>query len=316
VKLIISDLGALRGFVSREFAWTIGDLVTTFGWKHVEPRELCPGELKRSVIDRLGGMPEVILFWECYWFINDNAEEVDRLDCRKAVFADDIHIRRDDQTFLRWPAFIIADAILCTYENAFVRLFPSFAARKPVVWVPHAASPEFMLPFNEHSRNSVLLSGALGPAYPLRQQMKSLCDLGTLPIVHVPHPGYHEYYNHATDPRVGCGYAGLIHRFRSVFTDSSIHRYIVAKHFEIPATGALLIAERAAADLLGQLGMVEGEHYIATSSTELEATIRFVVDECHHPELDQVRQRGQRLIWEKHTTSERARLINATLNEG
>ena len=80
-----------------------------------------------------------------------------------------------------------------------------------------------------------------------------------------------------------------IHRYRSAFTDCLIFGYLVAKHFEIAATGALLVADRAATGLLAQLGMFEGEHYIATSNDELEETIQFVIDEGHHRELDEMR---------------------------
>ncbi len=145
--------------------------------------------------------------------------------------------------------------------------------------------------------------------------MKALHDLGIWPIVRIPHPGYGQSYDHSRDERVGAGYARAIHRYRSAFTDCSIFGYLVAKHFEIAATGSLLVADRAAKGLLAQLGMFEGEHYIATSNDDMEETIQFVIDESHHRELDEVRRRGQRLVWEKHTTRERARLIDATFND-
>ena len=199
-------------------------------------------------------------------------------------------------------------------ECVFAILDPAFAATKQVVWVPHAASPEFLLPFNESAENSILLSGALGEVYPFRQRMKSIYDTGRFVIVHVPHPGYQQYYNHSCDERVGAGYARTIDRFRSAFTDCSLHRYLVAKHFEIPATGCLLLAEHAAADLLEELGMIAGEHYIATSPDDIEEKIRSSSRSQTHGELDHVRRRGQQLVREEHTTRERVRLIDATFN--
>jgi Glycosyl transferases group 1 len=315
MKLIISEYQAIRTFVSREFAATIEELVSTFGWKHVQPAELRAGRIRASLVDILGSVPDVILFWEGYWFINGHADELDGLDCRKALFADDIHDRGNDRFYLLWAAFLICDTILCTYKNAFLQFYPALAARKEVVWVPHAASPEFLLPFNERAENSILLSGAIGESYPLRQRMKALHDLGTWPIVRIPHPGYGQSYDHTRDERVGAGYARAIHRYRSAFTDCLIFGYLVAKHFEIAATGALLVADRAANGLLAQLGIFEGEHYIATSNDEMEETIKFVIDESHHRELDELRRRAQRLVSEKHTTRERARLIDDTFDD-
>jgi hypothetical protein len=315
MKLVLADLRDLRKFVSREFATTIGVLVSDFGWSHIEPFELFRdgGRLAPRLVEKLGGMPEVVLFWEGYWFINVHAEEIDRLDCHKAVFTDDLHHHDEPRKLMRSAAFILSDTILCTYANAFPVYYPEFASRKRVVWVPHAASPEYFLPFNEGAENAVLLSGALSFHYPLRERMKALCDSGTLLIVHAQHPGYHLRYDHDSDGRVGAGYARRIHRYRAAFCDCSLHRYVLAKHFEIPATGALLVAERAAADLLEELGMIAGVHYVATSHDDLEETVRYVTNRRHHRELDESRRRGQELVRERHTNRERARLIDATL---
>jgi hypothetical protein len=102
----------------------------------------------------------------------------------------------------------------------------------------------------------------------------------------------------------------LINRYRAAFTDGSIYRYTVAKHFEIPAAGALLLAEGALAEPLRQLGFVAGEHYLATSGEDLEEQVRYILEEASDSELDPIRRRGQALVWERHKTSDRARLID------
>ena len=113
-------------------------------------------------------------------------------------------------------------------------------------------------------------------------------------------------------PAGGAGFARLLNHYRAAFTDSSRFNYLVAKFFEIPATGALLVADRKASPSLRQLGLIEGEHYIAASFDDLEEQVRFTLDESNHDSLDSVRARGQALVWERHKSSDRARLIDAT----
>jgi hypothetical protein len=61
---------------------------------------------------------------------------------------------------------------------------------------------------------------------------------------------------------------------------------------------------------LRELGFVEDVHYISVSSEDMEEKIEYVLNERNHPELDRIRRKGQALVWERHTTSERAKLIN------
>ncbi|HSS47534.1 MAG TPA: glycosyltransferase, partial [Thermoanaerobaculia bacterium] len=125
-----------------------------------------------------------------------------------------------------------------------------------------------------------------------------------------PHPGYHRSYDHAEDPRVGRSYALKIQGHRAGFTDCLIYRYVVAKHFEIPATGALLLADRAVKGELAKLGFLDNVHYVSVSHNDLEDRLRYVLDPANHEELDQIRHRGQALIWQRHTTADRAALID------
>jgi hypothetical protein len=79
--------------------------------------------------------------------------------------------------------------------------------------------------------------------YPMRRQMKALHEENCMPIVFFEHPGYHCEFDHESDERVGSGYARKIARHLAAFTDGLMYGYVVAKFFEIPATGALLLGE-------------------------------------------------------------------------
>jgi hypothetical protein len=313
MKLVIAGLRALDGYVSREFSFIIRELIDQYGWKHLEFAAL--RHSGKPVADALqeacGELPRVVLFWEGYDFLCAHAREVRALPCLKGIFADDIH---DKTIVTRWGrigAYLSCDIVFAAYADRFEELFPEVCRLMRVVWTPHSASPEFLLPWNPGARNAVLLSGMVNEFYPLRQAMKSLCDTGRHAIVHHPHPGYHCGYRR-DDSRVGRAYAQLLNGFRTAFTDSSRFRYIVAKFFEIPAAGALLLADRNADPSLAQLGFKAGEHYVPATFKDLETQVEFVLDRSNRDALDQIRLRGQRLVWKRHTTSNRARLIDET----
>ena len=176
--------------------------------------------------------------------------------------------------------------------------------------MPHSASPDFLLTYNEHPENAVFLSGAGNHYYPLRLRVKALADDGVYPIAFHQHPGYRCDFNYDTNTSLGREYARKINNYRAAFTDSSKYKYSVAKYFEIPATGALLLADCAISEPLRAAGFIDGVNYIGVSDRDLEEKIAYVLDESNHGELDKIRRNGQDLVWQTHKTSDRARLID------
>jgi len=124
------------------------------------------------------------------------------------------------------------------------------------------------------------------------------------------HPGSGEAYDYENDTRIGRGYASKIHRFKAAVTDALTFRYLVAKYFEIPATGALLMADGVVGEPLRCLGFMDNVHYISVSEENLEEKIQYVLDENNETRIDAIRQRGQQLVLSSHRTSDRARLID------
>jgi hypothetical protein len=311
VKLIVAPLRALGHYISREFAFTIRKLIDSYHWKQVEFSHLSRVRkpLKEALLAEFGELPRVILFWEGYDFVNSRAREILALDCLKAIFADDLHSRTDEVRCARVAAYLLCDVVFSAYGDRFQVTFPEVCRLTRVIWAPHSASPDFLIPWNPQAENAVFVSGAVSRHYPFREAVRALHDTGRYAMTYQPHPGYHCGYDYATDSRVGADYARALNRHRVAFTDSSVHRYLVAKFFEIPATGALLLADRAVTQSLRQLGLFEDEHYVSVSPDDFEERVQHVLDEANHPQLDAIRRRAQALIWERHTTSNRARLI-------
>jgi hypothetical protein len=313
MKLIVANLPALQRYVSREFYFIIRELIERYGWTQITSWELRQhgGPLKAKLSAALGEMPDVLLFWEEYEFINHHARDVLGLDCHKCIFADDLHTWQEIARQRSLISYMACDTILAAYADVFDRFYPNVFRLKKLVWVPHAASPDFTIDFNSEAENGVLLSGKINEVYPLRQQMRLLLhpDYG-YKIAYHEHPGHHCEFDYDTDQSIGARYGRLINGYRAAFTECSTFRYVLAKHFEIPATGALLMAGLGATEALGRLGFVDGDHYISVSSEDLEGKLRYVLDESNHSHLDRIRQSGQALVWERHKTSDRARLID------
>ncbi len=313
MKLIVSELRALSRYVSREFYFIMAELIATYGWKHVETLQLLHsrGSLKERILRETEEMPDVILFWESYSLLNPLAKEVFDLECLKCFFADDLHWWREDKKTVNYVAYLLCDIILSPYAYRVDEFYPGLRGLKRIHWVPHSASPDFLIGYNERPENAILLSGAIDDSYPLRQKMKRLREQQSYPISLHRHPGYHCQHDYNASRSVGRSYAEEINRHRAAFTDCLKFRYVVAKYFEIPATGALLLADGAVSAPLKELGFISGQHYISVTGDDMEEKVRYVLDERNHSRTDEMRRRAQSLVREKHKTEDRARLIDS-----
>jgi hypothetical protein len=318
MKLIISELEERTRYTSREAAYIMRGLMNNYGWRQIETEELyySSDSLESLLLGKFKELPEVILCWEGYYLLNARKKEIDALDCGKYILCDDLHGGDEHTEQEMLDAFSMFETILSTYGYAFDRFYPGLSTTKKVIWMPHAASPDFLLAFNDHPVNAIFLSGAVDYYYPLRLRMKALCERGSYPIVLHQHPGYRCDFDHDTDTSIGPGYARRINTYRAAFTDASTYRYSVAKYFEIPATGSLLLADRAVSGALRQIGFIEDVHYLGVSNDDLEDKIEYALDENNYDELDQIRRNGQALVWDRHKTSDRARLIDEICSSG
>ncbi len=318
MKLVLAELRLLDHYVSREFAIIIRELIDRYGWKQMEIDDLWgdPRPWREVIRDRFDAEPEVILFWEGYRLINRHTRQVEALDCKKVILADDLHWREEAVRWSKLLAYLLCDVVISTYGYRFGDFYPEVCNMKEVVWSPHSASADFLMPINEQAENAVLLSGAVNAAYPMREMLWALTGDEGDRIVRLRHPGYRCGFDHGRDAAVGPGYARTLNRYRTSFTDGTKYGYTVAKVFEIPATGALLLVDATLRAPLQRLGFVDGEHYLSASAEDLVERVRYVLDESNHPRLDAIRKNGQAMVWDRHKTSDRARLIDEVCRPG
>ena len=142
MKLVVSHLGALSRYVSREFYYIIADLMRTYGWKQINTDKLWtgPGTMKRTLLKELGELPETILFWQSCEFVEAHKDDIDSLECNKYIFVDDLQWWNDRMRSTKLTAFALFDTILSTYAYLWDKFYPEFCGTKKVVWIPHSAS--------------------------------------------------------------------------------------------------------------------------------------------------------------------------------
>ena len=68
MKLLVSWMRELGGYVSREFYYIMQDLISVHGWRQMQPSAMpqCPGSVEECLLNEFGEIPDVVLFWEAY----------------------------------------------------------------------------------------------------------------------------------------------------------------------------------------------------------------------------------------------------------
>jgi hypothetical protein len=304
----------LGGYVSREFHFIMRELIDTHGWRHVHPNILSvePDAGFQTLMRLAGGVPDAVLFWEAFDLSIALRPALRDAGVHTCVFADDLHqvAGPEPKRARKLEAFTACDTVLCPYAYRFDHFYPELRGQRRVEWIPHSASPDFDVPFEGRPCNKILLSGAGGPHYPLRGRLKDLQEANHPAIDHCDHPGYRCDYDYERDPQVGVRYARRIQQYRAAFTDASVFGYVVAKYFEIPATGALLFADGSVAGPLSELGFVDGKHYLSATLANVDERIDYVVDPRNNEQIDDIRRCGRQLVRARHRTSDRARRID------
>lgn len=185
--------------------------------------------------------------------------------------------------------------ILVRYENAVERYFPNCNTYT----IPYSINASFIPSFKEKPINKLLLTGSTNPAvYPMRCKILELCK--THPIVVLKHPGY-SLVEHRI---IGRMYLIKLNEcIASVATCASKnYNYIIAKFFEVPASGALLFAYAdPVMKYLEKYGFKDMVNMVTFNGDNLTQKIEYILDPLNREEIDKIRLNGYNLIKEKHT---------------
>ena len=255
-----------------------------------------------------GEQVDALVFVENY---GDLLQHYGKLPVQQYVlFVDDLHWLNAKQEQLKREVFLLPNVMfLSTYAYAALVMYRNI---KPNMWkwLPHSAALRFQQPINTTARwDKILLTGEVHATfYPLRVQASML------PMVYqIKHPGYDlkgqnpEFVTTMLQYAVGMASGGNLRRY------GNTEGYLVAKFFEIPAAGQLLLANDAMSDVLQAQGLVPGTHYVAYSRANMSTTMRYVLDRANRDDMERIRQAGHTFVMQHHTVGIRAQQLRTLL---
>jgi hypothetical protein len=312
--VVVGSQEGWASYVSVEYFQFFRTLRHAYAWEFVD------GDSWRELADNLlrdgRSAPAALLFMESWQIASWGS-----IDSRFRAggtsmwfFVDDLHWFNEEVHARK--SFVlanVADVIVGSYMHLLPSMYPE-AASKPRVHSPHAVTSLFMLPLNEAPKLRVLLAGAVSQWYPYRTHVHSKIEAGDLRFDELPHPGYHANLSAMRDaPNVGSNFAASLNNYLAVLTDGLVFNYTVAKAFEIPACGALMLANSELVPVLADLGLHAGTHFLAYSLESLDAVVDWVLSPANRAAVDAIRAEGQALVWARHTVYHRAAALDTAV---
>lgn len=293
------------------------DRLQSQGWTFIQPGDIVGG-FRQYFIDQYKTIPEILLFWSynykiflmwdiIYLHSQDILNEKYWLKC---VYLDDIHTPLSAPFDMqRKFVFQNFDLILTPGAALFKKFYPEIATHK-VLSVPHFVNHDFLVGFNSQPLNRILLSGVMDKYYyPFRHMLYTLANHHKYPIDVLKSSD-----KPSQDLSYGKSYILKLNEYLAAFATSGNRNlpYVVAKFFEIPASGALMLAhdELVKTQLL-KLGFKANVHYISITHQNLHAVLGFVLNPRNRHFIDKIRRQGYDFVWKYHTSHNRADMIDA-----
>ena len=188
-----------------------------------------------------------------------------------------------------------------TLSVAMAEYTPEIADRL-FVW-PNFIDPTVYRDYGLPKSVPVLFTGSQATHYPWRSRVHAEVTQ-RFPSLTTPHAGWFDE-GAAGRMVVGERYARLLNASSVAPTCGTIAREVIRKHFEIPATGALLITERTEA--LEAAGFHDLVNVVYAEPDDVCDKLDHLF--AHPDELERIARAGQQLVHERHTMAQRDQLL-------
>lgn len=190
------------------------------------------------------------------------------------------------------------DLIIPFMYEYFVEIYPQFVSKckfVPKFFAPHERYTKFL--FNDNPITKCLLSGSLNKdVYPFRF---FIVDKRST------------YVDYEPPRHVGAEYAKLLHSYFCCVTSSSIFNYVLAKYFEIPATGSLLLANETKDSK--RIGFIPYKHYVPITKDDVFIKIKECINNPN--DYTNIRKEGMNFVRENHSIVNRIELLRKIFEE-
>jgi len=297
-------------YTVKHFVATVRTLKAQYGWREYVPLVNDPRDsaevMEATMLKNFGRAPDVLLFLQDLALLSRTLWPRNLLNETKYMCWYDDTPRGPNPSM----AYLVdADLLLPTYEYLLLRA--PLLADVPRLWMPHSALPMYELPFNTAPLIKVLLVGHVEASYPMRQAVRNRMDRGDSRFEQFASPGWQPGQSLAHNDE----FAAAIHAHIASIFDGSRNNFLVAKVFEVTATGALLLFSDDLSDTLEALGFVDGQHWVSYNASSLDAVVDWVLDSRNRARVDAIRAAGQALSHARHRTDARVDAIHAAALE-
>ena len=266
--------------------------------------------------------PMIILLWNINHFngyrIHAQWDELIRhTRMRLLVFIDDLHFTSSNIFRHRQYLFEnVVSEIFSTYAYLFHNYYQNISSER-ITWFPHSASISSIYSINQTADNRLFVSGAnLIDWYPCRWRAFLLCQTRQDLIACLKHPGYGPTMK--TDSSFYYGgerYASYMRQYLFGLGTCQSVQYAIAKLFEIPANGLVLVTTDDLVPVLASLNLHRNVHFLTINCSSTDSLIDEIVRLRNIlPEnLYDLRQKSQEIIFQQHLTKHRAQLLHVRL---
>lgn len=306
IKLIIKEQNF--SYSKRHLFDMLDLLVEKYNWNYILKEELLNKEFKYS--KDFNNIEQLLLITGSSQIKQFNVPKT----CKISYIIDDLHTGGSVKSE-RMKNYKRVYKIFATYAYCFSKFYPMIP-NEMVEWLPHSA--RFTIPFNNLPIDKILVSGRVNPKqYPNRFKMLQLSEKNKFIYYEKPKlNGYRAKNESDIKNRIfGEKFYKVLNKYLICFTcDASSSRpYIVAKHFEILASGSLLFAcNPFTKEHFNKLGFIDGEHYISCNGKNMVDKIKWLQDPSNLTEINRIRKNGYEKVKE-HTWEKRTEFVNKTL---
>jgi len=212
-----------------------------------------------------------------------------------------------------------ASLLLVTYYHQFSLRFPKHKKKFvffPLYFAPHSRYAKLKL--QEKPILKCLLTGHKSPKlYPIRRRL--IDTIAKKPryqkmISVMRHPRWHDpssLKNWEIEACINKSYAETLNKYFCSIATDSIYHYGLAKYFEIPAAGTLLLGVKT--QDIDKAGFVAWEHYVPISKTNIFTQVEAVLNEpgC----FGKIRKDGCSYVRANHSVRNRIRQLRGMIEE-
>lgn len=301
-----------------------------YGWRRFSPRAASGDEkaqwssaaVAQELTHDMDGTPDVLLFMEQEDILAAAAGNTHLAGVQLWLYVDDPHWHASSEGESRMArdrrqaALSKAHKLLALKAPQMPKYYPQLDASR-ILWLSHGAGPEYILPLNPEPIPTILLAGATYPTwYPVRSAISERVRARDPRFVQFQHPGYYsgDFYTRSGPFRsvANTALARAFHSALACITDGLVLRHVLAKVYEITATGCLLLLDAGIAEQVAWQGFLPGVHYISYSLATLDAVADAVLEPGNRGKVDTIRAQGQALTLTRHLYTHKAAMIHET----